>query len=161
MGDGLQQQLQTCRRCRYRFSIPVQTGEVLPIEVQCPCCEAWISSTLEDAQDPPKPDPQELRAAAQRIGKLLWQPINEHRAHPAVAWIDCVGNGVFHDDWSEISWPAPWTVYRFTRGPNAAYMWQEGDSWFVRGWYRLRGRRKPPEPVEVISFETALDRLVP
>ena len=131
------------------------------VEAQCPSCETWACFTVADTRDPPLPDPAELDAATQRLGEQLWQPINEHRSHPAIAWVDRVGNGVFEDDHTAKPWPiSTFWVYRFTRGREAAYIWQEEDLWLVRGWHPLRSRRSPPEPVEVSSFEAALDRLL-
>lgn len=102
-----------------------------------------------------------MDAEAQRLGEQLWLPINQHRGHPAVAWIDRVGNGGFEDDYTPTAWTVPtFWVYRFTRAKKAAYIWQEGDAWLVRGWHPMRGRREPPEPAEVFSFEAALDRLL-
>jgi hypothetical protein len=101
-----------------------------------------------------------LEAEFQRLGEQLWQPINEHRGHPAVAWVERVGNGVFEDDFSPHCWPIPCWVYRFIRGQEAAYIWQEESSWFVRGWHPLQGRRGPPDPSEVFSFQDALDQLL-
>jgi len=160
MSEALEEQRVNCRRCRYRFPVQVQPGEGWRVEAQCPSCDTWACFTVADTRDPPPRDPAELEAEAQRLGEQLWSPINEHRDHPAIAWVDRVGNGGFEDDHT----PKPWTiptfwVYRFRRGKKAAYIWQEGGYWFVRRWYPLRGRH-PPEPAEVFSFEAALDQLV-
>jgi hypothetical protein len=161
MGQVLREQRVSCRRCRYRFRVQVQPDEDWRVEAQCPCCDGWACFTLADTRNPPKPDPREWEAATQRLGELLWRPINEHPSHPAVAWVDMIGNGGFEDDHTPKPWPIPtFWVYRFRRGKKAAYIWQEGDSWFVRGWHSLRGRRQPPDPAEVFSFEAALNRLV-
>lgn len=125
----------------------------------CPSCESWSNFIAVDAQDPPRPDPAELDAATQRLGELLWRPINKHRGHPAFTWMDRVGNELFEDDHSYICWPVPHCLYRFTQGSSAAYIWQEDESWFVRSWHPLRDRGLAPEPAEVFSFEAALDRL--
>jgi hypothetical protein len=156
---ALAEQRVACSRCRYRFPVVVSTQDDWRVEAQCPCCDSWACFTAADTRDPPRADPAELDAQTQRLGALLWQPINEHRSHPAVAWLDRVGNGVFEDDHARRCWPVPHWVYRFTRNGSAAYIWQEGDSWFVRRWHLLPGRDLPPDPVEVPSFEAALDRL--
>lgn len=159
MSVALQEQRVNCRRCRYRFPVHAQSTEGWRVEAQCPICEAWACFTAADTQDPPRPDPAELEQATQQIGERLWRPINENRGHAAVKWVDKVGNGLFEDDHTPMPWAMPTSgVYRFRRGTKAAYLWQEGGSWFVRGWYSLRGRR-PPEPAEVFSFEAGLDRL--
>jgi hypothetical protein len=93
------------------------------------------------------------------LGEQLWQPLNEHSGHPAVAWMDRVGNGFFADDPSKPSWPIPCLVYRFTRQGEAAYLWQQEGAWFVRDWHPLGNRRTPPEPLEVLSFKAGLNRL--
>jgi hypothetical protein len=160
MGNALTEKRVNCRRCGYRFPIQVQPAKDWRVGAQCPSCEGWSCFTLGDTCDPARLDPLELDKAAQRLGEQLWQPINEHRDHPAVAWMDRVGNGVFADDRSAPCWPVPWCVYRFTRRAEAAYIWQEKGSWFVRGWYSLRDCHKPPEAAEVFSFEAALNRLV-
>ena len=161
MVDGHREKRVNCRLCRYRFLIRVAQGEDWRVEAQCPSCEAWACFTIADTHDSPKPDLRKLEVEAQRLGEQLWRPINEHHGHPAVAWVDRVGNGVFEDDYSLKPWPIPtlW-VYRFRRGNKAAYIWQEGEFWLVRRWHPLRDSRQPPEPIEVFSFEAALDRLV-
>lgn len=73
--------------------------------------------------------------------------------------MDRVGNGLFEDDYSAICWPVPHWIYRFTREVSAAYVWQEGQTWFVRGWHPLKSYEKAPEPVKVFSFEEALNWL--
>jgi hypothetical protein len=141
--------------------VRVPASEDWRVEAQCPSCESWACFTIADTREPPAPDPAELDAEAQRLGELLWRPINAHRGHRAVAWMDRVGNGGFEDDHSAKPWPIPtFWVYRFTRGKEAAYIWQERDSWLVRGWHPLRGRREPPDVAEAFSFEAALDRLL-
>jgi hypothetical protein len=160
MDDALIEQRVYCRRCRFRFPVHVETAEDWQVEAQCPACDGWACFTTADTRDPPKADPRELGAEAQRLGEQLWQPINQHRGHPAVAWVDRVGNGMFEDDYTPKPWPVPTWVYRFLRANKAAYVWQEDNSWFVRGWHPMRSHRKPPEPAEVFSFEAALDRLL-
>jgi hypothetical protein len=160
MGDALNGQRVNCRRCRYRFAVEVPPSEDWRIEAQCPCCDGWACFTVADTRDPPRPHPAELEAAAQRLGERLWQPINQNRGHPAVTCMDRVGNGVFEDDQSPLCWPVPCRVYRLIRGREAAYIWQEEGSWFVRRWHPLRSRRRAPEPSEVFSFEAGLDRLL-
>lgn len=159
MGETVAEQRVNCRRCRYRFRVEVAPRDDWRVEAQCPSCDSWGCFTLADTHDLPRPDPAEHEAEVQRVGELLWRPINEHRGHPAVAWLDRVGGGLFEDDYSPGCWPVPHWVYRFTRRESAAYIWQEGGSWFVRGWHPLRGRGSPPEPAEAFSFEAALDRL--
>jgi hypothetical protein len=159
MGDALKEQRVNCRRCRYRFAVQAPTLDDWRVEAQCPACDGWACFTAADTLPPPHPDPEELDAATQRLAQQLWQPINEHRSHPAIAWMDRVGNGMFEDDSSGESWPVPCWVYRFTHRAEGAYVWQEGGSWFVRGWHALRGGGEPPDPEEVFSFEAALDRL--
>ena len=159
VGDAIAEELVNYCQCRYRFRVEVAPDTDWRIEAQCPSCESWASFTAADTLDLPRPDPAELEAEAQRLGELLWQPINEYRSHPAVAWMDRVGNGLFEDDHSPICWPLPHRVYRFTHGSSAAYIWQKGSSWFFRGWHSLRGRGPSPEPAEVFSFVAALDRL--
>jgi hypothetical protein len=160
MGDDVTEMRVNCRQCRFSFPVQVSPSEDWRVEAQCPSCDGWACYTIADTRDPPRPDLRELETEVQRLGERLWQLINEHRNHPAVAWMDHVGNGMFEDDHSDISWPIPWHVYRFTRRAKAAYIWQEVGSWFVRGWHSTRSRRKPPEPAEVFSFEAALDRLL-
>jgi hypothetical protein len=157
--EAVAEQIVTCRRCRYRFRVETAAGGEWRVEAQCPSCEAWACFTPADTQDPPRPDPAELDAEAQRLGEVLWRPVNDYRGHPAVAWLDRVGNGVFEDDHSQGCWPVPHWVYRFTRGGSAAYIWQERGSWFVRGWHPLRVCSCPPDPAAVFSFEAALDQL--
>jgi hypothetical protein len=151
----------SCRWCGLRFSVEVQGGEDWDVEAQCPCCDCWHCFNIADTRCPPAPDPLERRAATQRLGEELWRPINEHRSHPAVEWFEKVGNGMFEDDYSSKPWHTPhFWVYRFRRGNEAAYLWQDGETWFVRCWHPLRGRQQPPEPTEVYSFEAGLDRLI-
>jgi hypothetical protein len=152
-----------CRRCRYRFWIEVPPVEQWRVEEQCPSCDSWdcftVASTVE--HEPPPPDPKALEKEAQELGQLLWQPIKENRDHPAIAWMDRVGNGCFEDDHTPTFWSIPtFWVYRFMRGNEAAYIWQSETTWLVRGWYPMRGCRRPPEPSEVLSFLAALDRLL-
>ena len=161
MGEALADQRVYCRQCRYRFRVEVATGVNWRVEAQCPSCDSWACFTVADTHAPPRPDPAELDAEAQRLGELLWRPINEHRDHPAIAWMDRVGGGVFEDDYTQGCWPIRHWVYRFTRGSSSAYIRQEDGSWFVRGWHPLRGCCLPCEPAEVLSFEAALDRLAP
>ncbi len=130
------------------------------VEAQCPSCDGWACFTVADTLELPRPDPRELEAATQKLGEQLYQPITEHRSHPAVAWMDRVGNGFFKDDCTSLPVAIPTPVYRFTRGDTAAYIWQEGVCWLVRPWHSLQSRREPPDPVEVFSFEQALDRLL-
>jgi hypothetical protein len=139
--------------------VEVAPGDDWRVEARCPSCESWDYFTAADTQDPARPDPAEPEGEGQRLGELLWRPINENRGHRALAWIDRVGNGVFEDDHSPSCWPAPHRVYRFTRRGLGAYIWQEGGSWYVRGWHPLRGRLSPPDPAKVFSFEAALDQL--
>lgn len=160
MSDTLTEKRVNCRRCRYQFPVQVPALGDWLVEAQCPSCDNWDCFTEEDMRDLPRPDPQELEAETQRLGERLWQPINKHRAHPAVAWMDWVSNGVFEDDHAKHCWPIPCWVYRFTRREETAYIWQEESCWFVRGWHPMRGRRKPPDPIEVFSFKSALDHLV-
>lgn len=161
MGEAFAEQRVYCRRCRYRFRVEVASEGSWLVEAQCPSCESWAGFTRADTRNLPPPDPTEREAEVQRVGELLWRPVNDHRDHPAVAWMDRVGNGLFEDDYSPSCWPVPHCVYRLTRGSSAAYIWQAGGSWFVRGWHPLRGRHSPPEPSEVSSFPAALDRLAP
>jgi hypothetical protein len=148
-----------CPRCRFIFRVDILLQDAWPVEAQCPCCDSWTCFT-GDILKPPPPSQAERDAEVQRFGELLWRPINEQRGHRALAWMDRVGNGIFEDDRSQHCWPVPHWIYRFSRGRSAAYIWQEDGSWFVRAWHPLRSRGSPPEPVEVISFEAALDRLV-
>jgi hypothetical protein len=160
MDEELAERRVNCRRCRYRFPVEVRSKDDWQVEAQCPSCECWACFTVADIHDSP-PGPVEFDAEAQRLGELLWRPINEHRGHRAVAWMDRVGNGGFEDDHTPKPWPIPiFWVYRFTRGQEAAYSWQESDRWFVRDWHPLRSHREPPAPGEVLSFEAALDRLL-
>ena len=159
MGQTLREQRVTCHRCRYRFPVHVQPDEDWRVEAQCPSCEGWACFTVADTNNRAAPNQQELDAATQRLGEQLWRPINQHRSHPATAWLDCVGNGVFEDDQTPKPWCIPTWVYRFRRGSQAAYIWQQGDCWLVRRWYSPRGGQ-PPEPAELFSFAAALDVLV-
>jgi hypothetical protein len=61
--------------------------------------------------------------------------------HPAAKWFDRIGNGVFEDDVVVQGLPAPWPVYRFRRGAETAYVWEQSVSWFVRPWQTMRGKR--------------------
>jgi hypothetical protein len=160
MDNGLMEQRVICSRCRFRLSVQVPESGDWRIDAQCPSCESWACFTLADTRDPPVPDSGQVDAAAQGLGEQLWQPIKEHRGHPALAWMDRIGNGVFEDDHSESCWPVPSWIYRFTRQAQAAYVWQEASSWFVRSWHPLRGERKPPDAAEVFSFAQALDHLL-
>src|SRR5438552_2093763 len=162
MSNTLIEQRLVCCLCRFCFVVPIRPAEEWRVDAQCPSCEFSACFTVADTleRQPPLPDPKERDREVQQLGEHLWQPINAHRNHPTVAWLDRVGNGFFKDDKSECCWPVPWWVYRFTRERQAAYFWQEEDSWFVRGWHPLRGRGKPPEPAEVFTFESALDRLL-
>jgi hypothetical protein len=160
MDEALNEQRVYCRQCRFRFAVTVSSSENWRVEAQCLSCEAWASFTAADTQGLPLPDPAEREVEVQQIGKLLWQPINEHHGHPSLAWMDGVGNGMFEDDYSDNRcWPVPHWIYRFIRGQSTAYIWQGENSWFVRGWHQLRDRRRPPEPVGVFSFVAALDWL--
>jgi hypothetical protein len=96
-----------CRRCRYRFRVEAPARDGWRVEAQCPSCEAWVYFTADDTQEPPRPDPAELAAEAQRRGEVVWRSVNEHRDHPAVAWLDRVGNGLFEDDYAPAGWPVP------------------------------------------------------
>jgi hypothetical protein len=149
-----------CRGCRFRLEVEAAPGDDWRVEAQCPSCDFWAFFTAIDTQDLARPDPAKLFAETQLLGAQLWQPINEHRDHPAVAWIDRVGNGMFEDDCSEICWPVLHWIYRFTRAGSGAYIWQEGGSWYVRNWHPLQGESDAPNPAEVCSIEAALDRLV-
>jgi hypothetical protein len=159
MSEAFTEYQVSCRRCRYRFVVKGTATEDWAVKAECPSCESWACFTIADTHDPARPDPIKLDSATQQLGELLMRPINEHRGHPALAWMDRVGNGVFEDDSSRACWPVPQWVYRFTRGRAAAYIWQVEGSWFVRGWHPLRSRRRPPDPAKVVSFVAALDRL--
>jgi hypothetical protein len=148
-----------CPRCRYRFSVEVGDGADWSVEADCPACESQSRFTLADTRDPPQADLAELDAEVQRRGELLWRPINANRGHPAVVWMDRVGNGLFEDDGGRGDWPIPHPVYRFTRKGSGAYAWEEAGLWFVRGWHPLRARGDPPATVAVESFRAALDQL--
>jgi hypothetical protein len=162
MSNAFVNQQVCCRRCRFRFTVQALPSQDWLVEAQCPSCDGWACFTDADTPERSRPDPKrkDREAAAQRLGEQLRRPIDEHRAHPAVAWFDRVGNGLFEDDYTEHCWPIPWWVYRFTRRGEAAYVWQEEASWFVRDWHPLRGHREPPAAVDVFSFEDALGRLV-
>jgi hypothetical protein len=87
--------------------------------------------------------------------------LNEHQSHPAVEWFEKVGNGLFEDDYTSKPWHTPtFWMYRFRCENKVAYLWQEEDIWIMRSWHPLRGRKKPPEPKEVYTFEAGLDQLV-
>lgn len=159
MDQAVAEQRVFCSRCRYRFPVTAAAVDGWSVEAQCPACESWACFTATDTHEPPRPDPAVYEAEAQRLEELLWRPINENHGHPAIVWMDRVGNGLFEDDHSRGCWPVPQWVYRFTRRGSAAYIWQVGSSWFARGWHPLRGRGSPPEPAEVFSFEAALNRL--
>jgi hypothetical protein len=159
MSETLNEERVFCPKCRFRFPIAVPLTKGWQVEAQCPSCEWSTFFSVADTEELPQIDHAEWEAKLQRIGKLLWQPINEHRGHPALVWMDRVGNGMFEDDYSEKCFPAPHTVYRFTCGESASYIWQQEESWFVRGWHPLKGDTMPPEPVQVFSFGAALDYL--
>jgi hypothetical protein len=160
MGDVPTQQRVFCRRCRFRFDVLISATENWQVEAQCPSCDGVAIFTIADTIEPPLPDPRELEATSQRLMKEICKPINENRGHPALVWMERVSNGVFQDDRSRPYWPIPWWVYRFTRGNDAAYIWQMESSWFVRGWHSKRGDGPSPGPAEVPSFKAALDHLV-
>lgn len=162
MSDPLRKQRVDCPRCRYRFFLEVPQGDDWRVEAECPSCEIATWFTVAHTKAPPPPDPAKLaeqEAPIQHFWTLLWRPINEHRSHPVVAWMDQVGNGGFEEDQCAGHWPIPWTVYRFVRNGEAAYIWKQADAWRVRRWHRMANRFQVPEPVEVSSFEAALDQL--
>lgn len=148
-----------CRYCRYRFPVQASAAENWVAEVECPSCEKRYSATEADTRERPPPDPGELDAIVNRLGEVLWRPIRAHSDHPALAWFDRVGNGIFEDDHSQHCWPIPHWIYRFTRRRQAAYIWCEDGKWFVRAWHPMRGRRSTPTAAEVVSFPAALDSL--
>jgi hypothetical protein len=160
MEDAFFEQRVSCPKCRYRLAVEAPARDGWQVDWQCPACDSWTCFTIADTIDPPRPDPAELEAATQRLGEQVWKPINEHRSHPAVAWIEKVGNGCFEDDYSDPRWPVPWWIYRFKRQGEAAYVWEKDGSWFVRGWQPMRCRGDLPDISEVFSFEAALDRLL-
>src|SRR5262249_54955763 len=130
------------------------------VEAECPSCANWACFTVADTREAPVPDPKARDEEIQRLGAQVWQPINEHRDHPAAAWIDRVGNGLWEDDYMHRPCPGPtYWVYRFKRGAEAAYIWQEDGCWFARGWYPQQGPGEPPDPSEVFSFLEGLDHL--
>ncbi len=154
----------SCRKCQFCFAVQLSPIQGRWIESQCPACEVWACFTIADSPErqPSLPDSEELEErdrTIQRLGEQLWPPIKAYSNHPSVAWFDRIGNGVFADDHSRICWPASCWVYRFSRGGMAAYIWQEEESLFVRGWHPIGSRRSPPEPAEVFSFLAALNRL--
>jgi hypothetical protein len=159
--DQSQQKAQVeCRKCRYRFPILADAVEDGHVDAQCPSCEGWDCFTVADTQDLSTPDPAERDAEIQRLGEVLWRPINAHRSHPAVKWFEKVENGLFEDDYTSPPWRAPiFCVYRFRNEDEVAYLWQEADIWLVWGWHPLQGSKVPPEPVEAVSFEAGLDEI--
>jgi hypothetical protein len=145
-----------CPHCLYRFPAEAES-------TQCPSCEAELDcSACSKPTQPLNPaELEEIDRQVQRRGEILWLPINQNRDHRAMVWIDHVGNGLFEDDYSKSSWLIPHrAVYRFTRQESAAYIWQVGVTWFVRGWHPLKEGASPPAPVEVETFRLALDELV-
>jgi hypothetical protein len=159
------QQRVNCRRCRYRFPIPVPLSEGWRVEAQCPSCEDRAYFTVADTPERETPSPEREKAneeyerKIQRLGEQLSQPINANRDHPVVAWFVGVGNGMVKGDRTPIPWEFSCWVYGFSRGREAAYVWQQDHSWLVRGWHSKRGVGRPPDPTEVASFEAALDQL--
>jgi hypothetical protein len=170
MDEALIEQRVICRLCRFIFKVqvpalsPTAPNEDWAIEAQCPSCDRWGCFTPADTpeREPPRPDFDEDVSDEQThaLCERLFEPINKHRSHPAVRWFDRVSIGFFEDDRSEPDWPAPWWVYRFSRGRSAAYVWQDEGRWYVRRWHPLRGRGMPPWVRECDSFEAALDHLL-
>jgi hypothetical protein len=162
MSRALIDQRLVCPACRFRFVVQRPAAEDRCVEAECPSCDQAEYFTVAQAaeREPSLPDPKERECEVQHIAEVLWLPIDAHRHHAAVAWLDRAGNGVFEDDCSECAWPAPYCVYRFTRQGSAAYIWWNDDGWLVRGWHPLSGRIQAPEPAKVSTFEAALDWLV-
>jgi hypothetical protein len=158
-----------CRHCRFIFAVelpPRKIGERAQdwrVEEQCPACDSLTSFTIVDTPErqpaPPKEDEAERHQKLQELGKRHFEPITRNRSDPTVRWFDRVGNGVFEDDCSEISWPAPWMIYCFRRGKRGAHIWEEEGRWYVRPWAALQGERGGQPVLEVASFEAALDEL--
>jgi hypothetical protein len=96
-----------CPKCRYLFHIAVEAGSDWRVEAICPACEHVKVFTIDDTRDLPPLDREKIEAETQRLGELLFTPIRKHPSHPAIVWFDQVMNGVFEDDLSRRSWPAP------------------------------------------------------
>ncbi len=159
MSEELVDKQVICRRCRYRFTIQIPDAANWRFDAHCPSCEAWEHFTEADTRDLPPASQAEPNQQVQGLGELLWRPIQENHDHPAIGWFDRVGNGLFEDDYSGISWPYPHPIYRFSRERFAAYIWQVEGIWFVRGWHPLRESGPPPEARAVASLTAALELL--
>jgi hypothetical protein len=84
--------------------------------------------------------------------------LEAHHDHPARGWFDRLGNGIFEDDHSVRGLPGPHPIYRFTRGDEAAYVWEDECGWVVRPWRRMRDRVSNAV-VRVGNLRAALDVL--
>jgi hypothetical protein len=89
----------------------------------------------------------------------MMRALSVYDEHPAHAWFDRIGNGVFEDDHAARVLPGPWPIYRFRRGELAAYVWEADGGWFVRSWRRMHGRVSEAV-VRVADLGAALDELV-
>jgi hypothetical protein len=101
-------------------------------------------------------------ARAAGLARLMFEWVIRNRDHPVAGLFEQFGNGIFEDDHSVRSEiPAPhFFVYRFRHGSQTAYIWHEGEIWFVSPWRHMKRRRhRTVETVE--SFRAALDRLLP
>jgi hypothetical protein len=87
----------------------------------------------------------------------MFEALAAHDGHPVHGWFEKIGNGVFEDDHTVSSMPAPHLIYRFRRGERVAYVW-EADGWFVWPWRRTRSRASRAV-VRVADFKAALDEL--
>jgi hypothetical protein len=90
----------------------------------------------------------------------MLEQLTAHADHPARAWFEQAGNGVFEDDHAASGLPAPHLMFRFRRDGRVAYVWQDGGEWFVRPWQRTR-ERVSHAVVRVDSLRAALDVLLP
>ena len=84
--------------------------------------------------------------------------LDEYAGHAARPWFEKMGNGVFEDDYSTRGLPGPWWIYRFRRGSETAYLWEQDGKWWVRPWSDMR-RSRGARIEWVASLGAALDRL--
>lgn len=152
-----------CPRCRHRFTLAVPDGDGDDWECseRCPACDSATRFTIAHVPDrAPRLETEGVDPPLHPRLQAMVEPLERHHDHPAMAWFDRIGNGLFEDDRSADGWPTPGVVYRFQRGDRAAYVWQVEGVWFVRGWHPVRKRgMQPPRPVETATFVGALHRL--
>jgi hypothetical protein len=88
----------------------------------------------------------------------MMEALSAYDQHPARAWFERIGNGLFEDDDAVRGLPGTHPIYRFRRGELGAYVWDADGGWFVRPWQRTRGRVSNAV-VRVADLGAALDEL--